>query len=145
MSHPHELISALAALAWPLLLALLLWKLFPIVKEILQSRGFSVKIAGMEVSVQEAAQQLSTRIQDLQKHVMLLRSGQEPNGARAESSKPLADRAPKKPTRILWVDDNPKGNALEIAQLKDRGIDVVQAVATNESMANLSSGMRSEE
>jgi CheY-like chemotaxis protein len=141
MSQPHELIAALATLAWPLLLAFLLWKLFPIVKEILQSRGFTIKIAGMEVSVQEAAQQLRTQIEDLQKHVIRLRSGEQPSGTSPEPGKLLSHGEPKKPPRILWVDDDPKGNVLQIAHLKDRGIDVVQAVSTNEAIAHLNSGM----
>jgi CheY-like chemotaxis protein len=46
-----------------------------------------------------------------------------------------------KPPRILWVDDNPTNNALQIAQLRDRGIDVVQAVSTDDAMAILNNNL----
>jgi CheY-like chemotaxis protein len=138
MSEAIELIKALTPLAWPLLLAIILWKLFPAVKTIFESRGFSIKVADMEVSVQEAAQQFRTQIEDLQKQVILLRAGrQQPAGAGLRTFEAHATEVATKPSRILWVDDKPSGNALEIAQLKDRGIDVVQAASTDDAMAIL--------
>jgi hypothetical protein len=60
MAQTIELIKALTPLAWPLMLAFLLWKLFPALKGIVTSRSFAVKIAGMEVSVQDATEQFQT-------------------------------------------------------------------------------------
>jgi CheY-like chemotaxis protein len=135
-----ELIKALTPLAWPLMVAILLWKLFPILRGIVTSRSFSVKIAGMEVSVQNATEQFQTQISDLQKQVLLLRSGKQP--AESDFTEPPEQSAvAKKSARILWVDDNPSGNALEIAQLRLRGIDVTQALSTEDAMAMLNSNL----
>jgi CheY-like chemotaxis protein len=137
-----ELIKALTPLVWPLLVAILLWKLFPVLKGIVTSRSFSVKIAGMEVSVQDATEQFQTQISDLQKQVLLLRSDKQPAGSGPEFTEPPAPSAvAKRSPRILWVDDNPTGNALEIAQLRERGIDVTQAVSTDDAMAVLNNDL----
>jgi CheY-like chemotaxis protein len=141
MSRAIELIEALTPLAWPLMLGFVLWKLFPALKAIVSSRGFSVKIAGMEVSVQDATEQFRTQIEDLQKQVMLLRSGKQLNALDAETSETPASSTATKAPSILWVDDNPTNNALEMAQLRDRGIDVVQAASTDEAMAILNSNL----
>jgi CheY-like chemotaxis protein len=139
MALATELIKALTSFAWPLILAILLWRLFPALKGIVTSRDFNLKIAGMEVSVQDATDQFRTQIDDLQKQVILLRAGQKLNEASSESSKVPAPSAVRKSPSILWVDDKPAGNAVEIAQLRDRGIDIVQAASTNEAMAILNS------
>ncbi|HEY7663748.1 MAG TPA: Orn/Lys/Arg decarboxylase N-terminal domain-containing protein [Xanthobacteraceae bacterium] len=140
MSQTIELIKALTPLAWPLLLGVILWKLFPAVKAIFESRGFSIKVADMEISVQEAAQQFRTQIEDLQKQLMLVRAGrpqQQPAGPSLRTFEARATEASAKSSRILWVDDHPEGNALEIAQLKDRGFDVIQADSMDNAIAIL--------
>ncbi|MCC8977608.1 response regulator [Bradyrhizobium acaciae] len=137
-----ELIKALTPLAWPLMVAILLWKLFPILRGIVTSRSFSVKIAGMEVSVQDATEQFQTQISDLQKQVLLLRSNKQPAGSGLDFTEPPVPSAvAKKSPRILWVDDKPTGNALEIAQLRQRGIDVTQAESTDDAMAILNNDL----
>lgn len=141
MSLAVEIIKALTALAWPVMLAIILWKLFPSVKAIVTSRSFSVNIAGMQISVQDATEQFRTQIEDLQKQVMLLRSERQAQGAEpepaVEPNEERLERTVSKHPRILWVDDKPSNNALEIAQLKERGIDVVSAVSTEDAMAIL--------
>jgi CheY-like chemotaxis protein len=139
MPQAIELIKALVPLAWPVMLAFILWKLFPALKAIVTSRSFSVKIAGMEVSVQDVTEQFRTQIEDLQKQVMLLRSAEKQETISAPE--PSVETSPKVASspRILWVDDKPTGNALEMGQLMEQGIDVVTAISTEEAMAILNS------
>src|SRR4051812_32935841 len=106
MPQTVEFIKALTALAWPLILAVLLWKIFPALKTIITSKGFSVKIAGMEVSVQDATEQIRTQIEDVQKQVMSLRSATSGGAEPTTSEAPRAAQSTKgRPFRILWVDD----------------------------------------
>jgi CheY-like chemotaxis protein len=141
MSQVVEFIKAVTALAWPLIFAILLWKLFPALRSIVTSRGFSVKIAGMEVSVQAATEQIRTQIDDLQKQVINLRSTRvdQPVVTTLEAPPPTSNEKNKSPRRILWVDDNPTNNAFEIAQLKARDVDVVQATSTEDALSTLNS------
>ena len=135
-SSAHQLLEAAAALAWPLILVVVLWKLFPLIETIVRSRSFAVKIGGMEVSVQDATEQIRTQIEDLQRQVILLRSNQpDQAGAAPDEAGALAGRAAGR--GILWVDDKPSNNAIEIAQLRQQGVDVKQARSTEEAMALL--------
>jgi CheY-like chemotaxis protein len=139
MSQFLKVIEALTPLAWPLLLAVLLWKLFPTLKEILGSRAFSVKIGDSQISVQDATEQFRTQIEDLQRQVIQLRSDKPKiteNDQASASEKPTLPPSERLPS-ILWVDDSPTNNAFEIAQLKEMGVNVSQAVSTEEAMALL--------
>ena len=68
-----KLVESLGGFAWPLIAAIVLWKIFPQIRDVLKSRGFKIKIGEMEVSVQDASEQLRTLIEDLQKKVAELR------------------------------------------------------------------------
>jgi CheY-like chemotaxis protein len=47
---------------------------------------------------------------------------------------------PEKVKTVLWVDDEPRGNAHEIAKLKEDGSRVIQARSTTEARSILGSG-----
>lgn len=144
-----KLIESLASLAWPVIAAVLLWYLFPIVREIARSRAFTVKVGEMEVSVQEASEQLRQQIEDLQKKVSELRTRQTLGASPEESLKfqpeALREAAPQ-PTdtspspQVLWVDDKPAGNAYEIARLRDAGVEVSEVTTTDEALRLLTGG-----
>ena len=133
-----ELLKAIGPLLWPLIAAVVLWKLFPIVRDVAKNRAFTVKVGDMEVSVQNATEQFQTQIQDLQNQVLALRESQ---GAKPADAEPTTLRAnAEAPSRtILWVDDKPEGNAFEIAQVESLGIRVITARTTAEGMTALRS------
>lgn len=127
-----QFLEALAGLAWPALAAVVLWKLFPLVKDIVKSRAFTIKVGSMELSVQEATEQLRASLEDVQKKVEELRAqtGQK-TVAVAPSAPP---KPPLIPRRLVWVDDKPANNALEIARLRDDGVEVVEVTSTAEAL-----------
>jgi len=94
----------------------------------------------MEVSVQEASDQLQIQVADLQKKVESLRESlaqaAKPSLENATAEAPLASSLapPPAPRRILWVDDNPTNNAFEVVRLKAEGIDTIEALNTEEAM-----------
>ncbi|EZP73671.1 hypothetical protein BV96_01114 [Sphingomonas paucimobilis] len=139
MKDGIELTKALVPLAWPLILAFVLWRLFPAFKAILNSRSFSVKVAGMEVSVQDATEQIRTQIEDLQKQVLELRRAGTTEIVEAPHSPP---DQPKGKYFVLWVDDKPSNNAFEIAQLQEQNVEVISALSTEEAMAVLHNSPR---
>ncbi len=130
MNQATELIKAAAALAWPMIAGVVLWRLFPVIKRVLESRGFGVKFAGMELSVQEASDQLRKQVRDLQDKIVALQL--PPREDPAEAKPATTKRAFAR--RILWADDKPSNNAFEIAKLRDDGIEVVQARSTAEAI-----------
>jgi hypothetical protein len=58
MKELASVIEALGKLAWPILAAIITYKFLPILTAIVKSRSFTVKVGEMEVSVQEASEQI---------------------------------------------------------------------------------------
>ena len=147
-----RIIEAIGSLLWPLLVAVLLIRVIPHIpgvvadlRRAMRTRGFTVKVGGVELSVEEATEQLRRQVTDLQTHMANQLAAQAvpapggppvPPGAEAEAAPapvPGAERA-----TILWVDDNPDDNALEITKLRDDGLEVLVARTTAEAMDVLS-------
>lgn len=127
-----QLLEALAPFAWPLIAAVVLWRVFPLVKEIVKSRAFTIKVGSMEISVQEATEQLRASLEDLQKKVEELRAQR---GHKTTLAAPSASAAPAiAPRRVVWVDDRPENNALEIARLRDDGVEVIEVTSTEDAV-----------
>jgi CheY-like chemotaxis protein len=143
-----EILQAISSLAWPVLAGVALVVLLPTMKKIIASRGFTIKFGGTELSVQDASDQLSTQVQDLQNQVVELKQRQAALITAVDSTTAALDTAPsvrdeavrssilqakeelrtakayKSPPErdtsktVLWVDDNPTNNAYEIAKLE---------------------------
>jgi len=115
----------------------------------MRTRAFTVKVGGVELSVEDATEQLRRQVADLQTHMateLVERSEPAPSGPPAAPGAPpgapagAADGAVAGLDRatILWVDDNPDDNALELAKLRDDGLEVLLARSTAEAMDVLS-------
>ncbi len=133
-----RIIEALGSLLWPLLLAVVVLRVVPHLpglmadlREALRTRAFKVKIGGAELSVEEATEQLRRQVTDLQTQMAAQLAERSPATAAAAGAAPLAYQ--DRPT-VLWVDDRPEGNALELAKLRDDGVEVLQAKSTAEAM-----------
>jgi PleD family two-component response regulator len=128
------LIEAISKLAWPVLAVVAFGVLYPAIKRVMETRGVTIKIGGMELTVQDATEQLRKQIDDLQSKLSELR--------RKEGVSVLP--APTKDKRdiksVLWVNDKPTEGALDIAALQSQGIAVRQATSTTEAMRLLKSG-----
>ncbi|HEU4397261.1 MAG TPA: hypothetical protein VFU54_05415 [Actinomycetota bacterium] len=131
-----RIIEALGSLLWPLLLAVVVFRVVPHLpglladlREALRTRAFKVKIGGAELSVEQAAEQLRRQVSDLQSQMAAQLVERGASRAAAAAPRPYQGR----PT-VLWVDDKPEGNALELAKLRDDGVEVLQARSTAEAM-----------
>ena len=139
MMDVSAILEAVSRLIWPILVAVVLWKLYPSVRTIIENRGFTIKVGDMEITVQEASDQLRAQVEDLQKVVSDLRL-QMQQRAEPEARPYVAAPPAEKPIRrLLWVDDNPENNAYEIASLRDR-VEVRQATSTDDALRMLLSG-----
>jgi CheY-like chemotaxis protein len=134
MDDTAKLISALASLAWPLVLAILLFKLFGPIRALVESargRKFSIKVAGNELTMEEVSEQQRVIVSDLQSKVAELerRLSTVPTAAPAQF-RPIEPSA----QRVLWVDDSPRNNSLLAASLEERGARVDVALSTEEAL-----------
>lgn len=136
MEDVASVITAVAAVGWPLVLAFLIWKLLPILKSRLSAGDITVKMFGVEVSLQDASENLGKQLADLQEKVAELRIVAEQSHPHALDTSPLdAEALPRE--NILWVDDHPSNNAFEIARLRSVGVGVDQVLSTDEALASL--------
>ncbi|HEY5802438.1 MAG TPA: response regulator [Lysobacter sp.] len=134
MEQTAKLISALASLAWPVLIAVLVYSLFEPIRGLVESaksRKFTVRVAGNELSMEEASEQQRAILSDLQAKTAEL---QKQVGANALSMGVPATEAGRPNPRILWVDDEPRNNSFLEAALLDRGAAVDTATTTDEAM-----------
>jgi CheY-like chemotaxis protein len=143
MENASKLIQALASIAWPLLVAFLLIRFGSVIKSVLETakgRKFTFKVAGNELTMEEASEQQRVLINDLQKHIVEIQKRLEISTltpTRAEI-KQIENALPKVKS-ILWVDDNPKNNAFLIANLSELGIEVDTALSTSEALSKFES------
>jgi CheY-like chemotaxis protein len=150
-----RIIEAIGSLLWPLLVAVLLIRVIPHIpgvvadlRRAMRTRAFTVKIGGVELSVEEAAEQLRRQITDLQTHMADQLAERPPAGPAgppgppsspgAEADAAAAPAADQGRPTVLWVDDNPEANTLELAKLRDDGVEVLIARSTAEAMDVLS-------
>ncbi|HEV2894017.1 MAG TPA: hypothetical protein VG411_09700 [Actinomycetota bacterium] len=137
-----RIIEAVGSLLWPLLVAVLAFRVLPHVpgvvadlRRAMRTRAFTVKIGGAELSVEEATEQLRRQVTDLQTQVVAQLAERGPARAAEAAAGAVADQG--RPT-VLWVDDDPRANTLEIAKLRDDGVEVLEARSTAEAMDVLS-------
>jgi CheY-like chemotaxis protein len=151
-----RIIEAIGSLLWPLLAAVVLIRVVPHIpgvvadlRRAMRARAFTVKIGGVELSVEEATEQLRRQVTDLQTHIaaQLAEQGEPAPPGRAgpptaPGAGPAGAEAPARPDQgpptILWVDDDPDANTLELAKLRDDGVEVLLARSTAEAMDVLS-------
>ena len=131
-----RIIEALGSLLWPLLLAVVVLRVVPHLpgliadlRQALRTRAFKVRIGGAELPVEEATEQLRRQVTDLQTHLAAQLAERGPARAAAATPRQYQGRP-----SILWVDDRPERNALELAKLRDDGVEVLQARSTDEAM-----------
>lgn len=134
MDDLAKLISALASLAWPIVLATLLFNLYSPIRTLIESalkRKFTIKVAGNELTMEEASEQQRVIVNDIQSKLAELEKklNTNPNTTQAQLASPAASSK-----RILWVDDNPKNNSFLIASLEERGVRVDTALSTDEGI-----------
>jgi CheY-like chemotaxis protein len=133
-----DVVDLMTGLAWPVLLAVVIWRLMPLIRDVLASRGFTVHAGGMEISVQEASTALGERIEDVREQVSAIK--QQLDGSTGESdsrrSSPLAQGLPAL-SSVIWVDDFPENNAFEVETLRRKGVRVTQARSTTDALRRL--------
>ena len=158
-----QLVGSIATLLWPLLVIIVLLifrkSLLSLIKTG-ESRGFSVKIGDMEVSMDELSKQQGDMIKDLQMRINTIQkdldamrglggmeSAPEPDFEAARGTEEMSfglgvDTKPHDEDiqSILWVDDKPVNNAFLIDSLKYKGIEVSTAKSTQDALEHFKHG-----
>ena len=141
MEHIGTSMQGLAALAWPVIIVLLLLTFRDAVKDVLssaKSRKFTVRVGGNELTMEENSTQQRILISDLQTQIIAMQKTLDGLTV-APSASPMTPLEAKsnKVKSILWVDDKPRNNASLIEILRTSGIDVETALSTTEALDSL--------
>jgi CheY-like chemotaxis protein len=147
MENLSAIIQSIASLAWPLIVIILLIGFRSNIEGLIdtaKSRKFTIKVAGNELTMDEANEQQRSLIADLQKQLGTLQT-QVDTLAKGrsistlqETTKPAESQA-ESVRLILWADDNPKNNSFLIQNLQDQGIQVVTVLSTKEALEKMRS------
>ncbi|MDI6105441.1 hypothetical protein QLQ12_43350 [Actinoplanes sp. NEAU-A12] len=134
-----EILTAIASLLWPVVVAALLVALFPVIKRFLsQSDSIDIEVAGAKISVQRASEELRQLISDLQDRVNELEATQSGTSIEAPEI-PAIPGSPTPRNVVLWVDDRREANVYERARLGDAGRRIVQAESTESALQRIRS------
>jgi CheY-like chemotaxis protein len=122
-----NLLSSIAQLLWPVVVAVLVIVLLPVIRGLIKgSDSVNLEVGGAKISVQRAAEDIRKLINDLQDRLNAI-EGRMPSQDAQEAGK--ATFLPR-PSKILWVDDGPNANVYERARVKDAGYELLQAEST---------------
>jgi CheY-like chemotaxis protein len=133
-----KLISALASLAWPIVLAVLLYKLYEPIRTLVESargRKFTIKVGGNELTMEEVSEQQRAIVSDLQTKIAEIEKRVHKNLIPLQS--PINAFFSSTNKHILWVDDHPKNNSFFVAAFEERGARVDIALSTDEAIAKI--------
>lgn len=144
MENISTILQGLAALAWPVIVIILLFSFRESLKGLFESaklRKFTLKIAGNELTMEEASEQQLALIADTQKQIVELQKNvemllqEQKTEVQIKGKMPFRELKQSVVNSILWVDDNPKNNAFLIETLIKQGIHVVTALSTADGLA----------
>jgi CheY-like chemotaxis protein len=149
MEEFAKLITAIGSLFWPLIFFYLLYRFSEPLARVIEStrtRKFAIKVAGNELTVEEASEQQVRLISDLQSKVTQLEAVITQRIALPQPAAPAhplvaeaSEQSTPEVTRVLWVDDSPKNNSYVVALLNQRGIQVDFARSTEEGLRSFRS------
>ncbi|WP_181780717.1 response regulator [Pseudonocardia pini] len=124
-------VQGLGAVAWPAVVAFVLWTFRDPLGRLLTSGSVSVRAAGVEISTSARAA-AATALQDAGTDKAVPLDAQTA-GTRVEAGAAAVAARPA-PPRVLWVDDQPAHNVHERDALLRLGMVVEQAVSTDQAL-----------
>ncbi len=122
--------AAITGLAWPAVVLIIAVLFRRIIGKLLTRETLTIKVAGMELTVKEAAEQTGKGLSDIQERLAVL----ERNFSQPVGSGAVASRA----RSILWVDDFPSNNAFIIEKLERDGATIRKELSTDSAIGLLS-------
>jgi len=127
------------ALAWPLLAAYVTYMCLPSIIKIVRSKEFTIKVGDLEISVQQASDEIKGHLKDLHEQMATLRAQMPQTPSLNTISETAVQIAkPERRPRILWVTGKFEYHAYELANIRDCA-DVDTVTSTSEAIVKLKS------
>src|SRR5215470_1286748 len=100
-----SILSSIAQLMWPAVVAVLVVVLLPVIRGLIKnSDSVDVEVAGTKISIQHAAEDIRKLINDLQDRLNALEGRIDDHDSKSIGG------SNSLPRKILWVDDRPEAN-----------------------------------
>lgn len=134
-----QTISAIAVLLWPLIVLavlVLFWQPLRRLLHTAERREVTIKWGGQEITLRQLTDQQSGQLADLRRRLAELEDRVGPSTG--EKVHLAEDEPVRRASGVLWVDDNPTNNAIEIERLRQAGVDVRTALDTEDALLALS-------
>ncbi|MFI9815469.1 response regulator [Saccharothrix variisporea] len=142
-----EIITAVAALLWPLIVLTLLVTFRRPLREVVHSakhREVTLEVGGQLVTLGKLNEVQNSTIADLQRQIGTLKAELEAKDVieedRAEHAEVDGVAGWSAPLAVLWVDDHPENNVLQVEQLRRNGVRVDLVTSTAEGVARFEKG-----
>lgn len=144
-----EIITAVAALLWPLIVLTLLITFRRPLREVVHSakhREVTLEVGGQVVTLGKLNEVQNATIADLQRQIGTLKAeleakqviDEEPAEPAVVEDARVAERSA--PLTVLWVDDHPENNVLQVERLRDNGVRVDLVTSTADGVARFEKG-----
>lgn len=133
MIEVASLLQGLAGIAWPIAFVIVALMFRRFIAQMLTRQNVSIKIAGMEVSVADAAEQAGKGVSELLKRVAELE-----DKLGGEDAPAAPQPALRQGVSVLWVDDFPANNAFLLQQFEQEGVRIRKEISTASAMVALS-------
>jgi CheY-like chemotaxis protein len=134
-----KFIQSLSGYCWPIIVLIILISFRKSINNLIESarnRKFTIKVGNNELTMEEANEQQRKIIEDIQNQIIKIENQLVSTKNRTIPMIGIEmESVMKNKKTILWVDDNPKNNAILIEYLNNQGNDVMTALSTDEAMS----------
>jgi CheY-like chemotaxis protein len=132
-----DIARSLSGFAWPLFGVYALARLMPHLEQLLQQGNFKIRFDKMVITVEEASKQSMYKIADLQDKIVSIESVVRKIAPDQKFVSIERIREIVRGKTILWVDDLPETNAIEVEKLREDGFEIHDAPTTADAMRKL--------
>jgi CheY-like chemotaxis protein len=130
-----QVISAIAVLLWPLIVlavVALFWRPLRQLLRTAERREVTVKWGGQEITLKQLTGQQTEELADLRSRLAELEDRVGPTVA--DDADVAEDEPEPRGAGVLWVDDNPANNAIEVERLRQADVSVRTVLSTDEAV-----------
>ena len=138
MQAVTTLVAAVSALLWPVIVVGVLVIFHSPIRDLIgsaKSRKITIKIGGQELTMDEATEQQSKLIANLQSQIADIQGRLAQVSPAELSAQPSLPAPVQQLSSVLWVDDEPKNNSYFVEELGRLGVRVDLARTTSEGLS----------
>lgn len=139
-----EFWKSLGSVLWPIATLIIFFGSKNVIKSVFSKESISIEVAGMKISVADAAKNIGKDLADIQQKVASIEQkiyGEklviDNSGSLEVSKNSSISTILYKPLSIIWVDDFPSNNAFLVDKLQREGINIELSLSTSDALEKI--------